>query len=91
MKFGCNSKKGFWCLLELNERNVSCMEWSFGVDYRFRDNWCSSEYGEGFIFVIEIWKKNCCLSCGYMLSKEMSVEGVYKLGEWGVELCLKLF
>lgn len=26
-----------------------------------------------------------------MLSKELSVQGVYKLGEWGVELCLKLF
>lgn len=84
-KFGRNSKKGFRRLLELNERNVSRMERSFGADHRYRDNRRSSEHGEGSTFVTEIWKKNRCLSRGHMPSKELSVERVYKLGERGVE------
>lgn len=79
-KFGRNNKKGFRRLLELNERNVSRMERSFGADHRR-----SSEHGEGSTFVTEIWKKNRCLSRGHMPSKELSVERVYKLGERGVE------
>lgn len=84
-KFGRNSKKGFRRLLELNERNVSRMERSFGADHRSRDNRRSSEHGEGSTFVTKIWKKNRCLSRGHMPSKELSVERVYKLGERGVE------
>lgn len=84
-KFGRNSNKGFRRLLELNERNVSRMERSFGADHRSRDNRRSSEHGEGSTFVTEIWKKNRCLSRGHMPSKELSVQGVYKLGERGVE------
>lgn len=84
-KFGRNSKKGFRRLLELNERNVSRMERSFGGDHRSRDNRRSSEHGEGSTFVTEIWKKNRCLSRGHMPSKELSVGRVYKLGERGVE------
>lgn len=84
-KFGRNSKKGFRRLLELNERNVSRMERSFGADHRYRDNRRSSELGERSTFVTEIWKKNRCLSRGHMPSKELSVERVYKLGERGVE------
>lgn len=84
-KFDRNSKKGFRRLLELNERNVSRMERSFGADHRYRDNRRSSEHGEGSTFVTEIWKKNRCLSRGHMPSKELSVERVYKLGERGVE------
>lgn len=84
-KFGRNSKKGFRRLLELNERNVSRMERSFGADHRSCDNRRSSEHGEGSTFVTEIWKKNRCLSRGHMPSKELSVERVYKLGERGVE------
>lgn len=84
-KFGRNSNKGFRRLLELNERNVSRMERSFGADHRSSDNRRSSEHGEGSTFVTEIWKKNRCLSRGHMPSKELSVEGVYKLGERGVE------
>lgn len=84
-KFDRNSKKGFRRLLELNERNVSRMERSFGADHRSRDNRRSSEHGEGSTFVTEIWKKNRCLSRGHMPSKELSVERVYKLGERGVE------
>lgn len=84
-KFGRNSNEGFRRLLELNERNVSRMERSFGADHRYRDNRRSSEHGEGSTFVTEIWKKNRCLSRGHMPSKELSVQGVYKLGERGVE------
>lgn len=84
-KFGRNSKKGFRRLLELNERNVSRMERSFGADHRSRDYRRSSEHGEGSTFVTEIWKKNRCLSRGHMPSKELSVERVHKLGERGVE------
>lgn len=84
-KFGRNSNEGFRRLLELNERNVSRMERSFGADHRSRDNRRSSEHGEGSTFVTEIWKKNRCLSRGHMPSKELSVERVYKLGERGVE------
>lgn len=84
-KFDRNSKKGFRRLLELNERNVSRMERSFGADHRSMDNRRSSEHGEGSSFVTEIWKKNRCLSRGHMPSKELSVERVYKLGERGVE------
>lgn len=84
-KFDRNSNKGFRRLLELNERNVSRMERSFGADHRSRDNRRSSEHGEGSTFVTEIWKKNRCLSRGHMPSKELSVERVYKLGERGVE------
>lgn len=84
-KFGRNSNKGFRRLLELNERNVSRMERSFGAGHRYRDNRRSSEHGEGSTFVTEIWKKNRCLSRGHMPSKELSVERVYKLGERGVE------
>lgn len=84
-KFGRNSKKGFRRLLELNERNVSRMERSFGADHRSSDNRRSSEHGEGSTFVTEIWKKNRCLSRGHMPSKELSVERLYKLGERGVE------
>lgn len=84
-KFSRNSNKGFRRLLELNERNVSRMERSFGADHRYRDNRRSSEHGEGSTFVTEIWKKNRCLSRGHMPSKELSVERVYKLGERGVE------
>lgn len=84
-KFDRNSNKRFRRLLELNERNVSRMERSFGAGHRSRDNRRSSEHGEGSTFVTEIWKKNRCLSRGHMPSKELSVERVYKLGERGVE------
>lgn len=84
-KFDRNSNKRFRRLLELNERNVSRMERSFGAGHRSRDNRRSSEHGEGSTFVTEIWKKNRCLSRGHMPSKELSVQGVYKLGERGVE------
>lgn len=84
-KFGRYSNEGFRRLLELNERNVSRMERSFGANHRSRDNRRSSEHGEGSTFVTEIWKKNRCLSRGHMPSKELSVERVYKLGERGVE------
>lgn len=84
-KFDRNSNKRFRRLLELNERNVSRMERSFGAGHRSRDNRRSSEHGEGSSFVTEIWKKNRCLSRGHMPSKELSVERVYKLGERGVE------
>lgn len=84
-KFDRNSNKRFRRLLELNERNVSRMERSFGADHRSMDNRRSSEHGEGSSFVTEIWKKNRCLSRGHMPSKELSVERVYKLGERGVE------